>query len=297
MQSYRISLDEELIQVNRAIEFYLDWGEKLRTNPQNSEWVTDYYYGLLNVTKVASLRFRALFFAMRIQPVLSYIDQFVREQKRAPHILDLGCGFGLESTLLCLNGAKVHGVDAVKAKIDGAEHLKSIYEKTYQIQLNLSYERARLFDFDPSDDYDAVYSSATLHHIEPAHEAVKAIARFIKPGGFFFLSDENGYSLPQQIAVQKRIGWRTPRKLWMIDEETGQSFLFGNENIRFPFQWVRYTRSAGLIPCSIKYCRFLPPLDWSIERLVHWERRIRSIPILAQLGAIGFLLTARKPQQ
>jgi len=101
MQSYRISLDEELIQVNRAIEFYLDWGEKLRTNPQNSEWVTDYYYGLLNVTKVASLRFRALFFAMRIQPALSYIDQFVREQKRAPHILDLGCGCGLESTLKC----------------------------------------------------------------------------------------------------------------------------------------------------------------------------------------------------
>lgn len=292
---YHVSAAEELAQVDRAINFYLDWGEKLRSIAKDSELITQYYSRLLDENKVAALRFRALFFAMRLQPVLSYIEQFKIEKGYPPHILDLGCGFGLESTLISLSGAKVHGVDAIREKIEGAWKLKTLYENAYQTQLDLTYDRIRLFDFYAPDCYDAVYSSATLHHIEPAGEAIKAIADVIKPGGFFFLSDENGYSLPQQIVVQKRIGWTSPRKLWLTDPETGEQFLFGNENIRTPAQWTWHMRNAGLVPESIKYCRFLPPLDWPTERLVRWERRLRSIPVIAQLGAIGFLFIGQKP--
>jgi 2-polyprenyl-3-methyl-5-hydroxy-6-metoxy-1,4-benzoquinol methylase len=291
---YQVSLDEELAQVGKAVEYYYSAAEEISQSSTYSAGMTHYYRKAIDAPN-ASLRFRALFFAMRLQPVLTYIAEFVRAQRRPPYILDLGCGFGLESTLICLSGAKVHGIDGSRDKIDGARERQAAYEEAYQKKLDLSYDLVNLFKFHPTEPYDAVYSSATLHHIEPAGEATKVISGLIKPGGYFFLSDENGYSLPQQLVVQRRIGWRTPRKYWTTDEETGEKFLYGHENIRAPFQWTGHMRKAGLEPQSIKYCRFLPPIDWPIERLVKTERLLRGVPLVAQAGAIGFLLTANKP--
>jgi SAM-dependent methyltransferase len=291
---YQVSLEEELAQVNNAVAYYYSAAEEIGQSSAYSSGMTHYYRKAIDEPN-ASLRFRALFFAMRLQPVLTYVAQFVRDQGRPPHMLDLGCGFGLESTLICLSGAKVHGIDGSRDKIDGARERQAAYEKTFQQTLDLSYDLVNLFKFHPTEPYDAVYSSATLHHIEPAGEAMRVISGLIKPDGYFFLSDENGYSLPQQLVVQQRIGWRTPRKYWMTDEETGEKFLYGHENIRAPFQWAGYMRKAGLEPQSIKYCRFLPPIDWPIERLVKTERLVRSTPLVAQAGTIGFLLTAYKP--
>ena len=228
------------------------------------------------------------------QPVLSYICQFVKEQSRLPHILDLGCGFGLETVLLSLTGAKMHGVDGWLPMIQVAQQRLTTYQNKHNIQLDLTYEHKNLFHFEALEPYDAIYSSATLHHIEPPTDAFRKIASLLKPGGQFFLSDENGYSPLQQIAVQKKIGWIKPRKYLRTDPDTGEKFWYGNENIRPPYLWARYMRQAGLQPAGIKYCRFLPPVDWSVERLVKLERRVRNIPVIAQLSAIGFLFNAQK---
>jgi SAM-dependent methyltransferase len=231
---------------------------------------------------------------MRLQPVLSYITQFTKEQGRAPYILDLGCGFGLESALLALTGAKVHGVDGLRPMIETAQKRLKNYQQRHNIELDLQFQHANLFRFDPPQAYDAVYSSATLHHIEPVADGFKKIAEVMKPGAPFFLSDENGYSPVQQLVVQKRIGWLKPRKYLLVDPDTGQEYMYGNENIRASFQWANHMRRVGLHPTAIKYCRFLPPLDWTVERLVSVERRLRTIPFVAQLGAIGFLFIATK---
>jgi len=296
MQPYQIERNEELLQVNRAVEFYSGWADKLRQMPSGNALITHYYRGMLDSTNPATLRFRALFFAMRLQPVLTYVNTFKQRQNRPPHILDLGCGFGLESTLICSTGAVVYGVDAFDTKIQGARELQSHYEKAYGIKLDLSFDTANLFNFTPAQPYDAVYSSATLHHIEPAPRAMEAISQLLKPGGYFFLSDENGLSPVQQLAVQKRIGWFSARKQWRTDVNTGKQFLYGNENIRAPFQWASHMHRADLQPQTLKYCRFLPAVNWPIERLVDTERRLRTIPIISHFGAIGFLLTAYKPE-
>src|SRR5262245_10815617 len=108
---YRISLAEELSQVEKAIGYYLDWAEEFRTTPRETPFIAYYYRGLLDPSQETAIRWRALYFAMRLQPVMSYIDDFHRQHGRAPRILDLGCGFGLESMLLSRQGAVVHGVD------------------------------------------------------------------------------------------------------------------------------------------------------------------------------------------
>jgi 2-polyprenyl-3-methyl-5-hydroxy-6-metoxy-1,4-benzoquinol methylase len=291
---YHIPFDEEIIQVNKAVNYYLDWAREFRTIKYDWDFLHTYYKGLLDPTQTTRIQFRALFFAMRLQPVLSYIQQFKLQHNSAPRILDLGCGMGLESLLLSLAGAVVHGIDPWSEMIKFAQYRQTKYQAHYGIQLNLDYEHINLFKYTPSEPYDAVYSSATLHHIEPVSDAIKKISQLIKPDGYFFLSDENGLSPVQQLAVQKKIGWIHPRKFWRIDSDTGERYLYGNENIRATFLWGRYMRDAGLKPQTIKYCRFLPPLERSVEWSVKWERGLRSIPILTELTAIGFLLSAKK---
>ena len=290
---YKVGLDEERRQVSTAVEYYFNWAEEFRSTSYDWDFITSYYRGLLDPTRTTAIRFRALFFAMRLQPVLSYICQFISNQSRPPHILDLGCGFGIESVLLALTGAKVHGVDGWKPMIEQAQKRLGSYQTKHNIHLDLRYDHKNLFHFEPSEAYDAVYSSATLHHIEPIFEAFQKIATLIRPGGYFFLSDENGYSPIQQVAVQKKIGWTKSRKYLRTDPDTGEKFWYGNENIRPPFQWAKHMKRAGLSPLTIKYCRFLPPVDWSVDQLIKVERLLRSIPAVAQLGAIGFLFTAQ----
>jgi SAM-dependent methyltransferase len=289
---YQVRFDEELRHLERAMQYYSDWGKEIESRNYQSEYLRKYYAGYSSTT--ASVRFRALFFAMRIQPVLSYIEEFCRAQQRAPRLLDLGCGYGMETLLLGMAGAQVHGVDVSDEKIGMAGAIKRNIERKHGVSLDVSFEFANLFQFRAVSPFDGVYSSATLHHIEPVADAFQSIANLIVPDGHFFLSDENGFSPVQQLMVQKRIGFTKPRKLLMTNRETGEQYWYGNENIRAPFLWARYMRNAGFHPLSIKYCRFLPPLDWTLTRLIKVERGLRSLPIVAQLGAIGFLLTAQK---
>jgi 2-polyprenyl-3-methyl-5-hydroxy-6-metoxy-1,4-benzoquinol methylase len=294
MTYYQVALDEELQQVNRAVAYYLDWAEEVRSHDFSWDFVKQYYKGLLDPTQTVAIRFRALFFATRLQPVLTYVTDFQRQYQRPPRILDLGCGFGLESILITLTGASVYGVDAWDKMVDQSSQSKERYEAQHNLVLDLEFAQESLFKFSPDETFDAVYSSATLHHIEPPDDAFKAIAHLIKPQGYFFLSDENGYSPIQQLAVQKKTGWVKPRKYMREDPQTGELYMYGNENIRPTFLWEKHMRQAHLEPKSIKYCRFLPPIDWPVERMVKFERSVRNIPLLAQLSAIGFLLTAQK---
>jgi SAM-dependent methyltransferase len=292
---YEISFEKELAEVEYAITYYLDWAEEFRRTTFDWDFVTYYYRGLRDASKVSQIRFRALFFAMRIQPVLTFVREFVSTNGHPPLILDLGSGIGLESLLLSLAGASVHGVDGWLPMVEQAQARQSRYEERFELNLDLHYTYENIFKFNPGVTYDAVYSSATLHHIEPIDEAIQRITDLIEPGGLFFLSDENGYSPIQQLAVQKKIGWIKPRKYLRTDPDTGEKFLYGNENIRFPVRWRILIRQAGLEPRSIKYCRFIPPVDWPVEKLLQAERMIRNMPLIGPISAIGFMLISEKP--
>jgi SAM-dependent methyltransferase len=294
--SYRVSFDEELRQVHWAVDHYIEMARLIAASKgAHLESLTHYYRKLSNAPE-SVLRFRALFFAMRLQPVLSWIRQFTAQHNRGPAVLDVGCRFGMETILISLAGAATHGIDAEDHAIEEADRFKAAFERQQQGGLPIQYQVADLFTFTPPQAYDAVYSSATMHHIEPAGLACAAVGRLTKPGGWFFLSDENGLSPIQQVAVQRRIGWRRPRTYWMTNPATGEKFLYGNENIRPPFVWARHLRKAGLEPRAIKYVRFAPPADLSLERLVKLERRLRVIPALAQFWAIGFLMATQRAQ-
>jgi SAM-dependent methyltransferase len=140
---YHVDFDEELRHVSWAVQYFDDWGREIESSDYDSDYLKQYYSGY--TAKTAWVRFRALFFAMRLQPVLSYIEQFQHENRRPPSILDLGCGFGREAILLGLYGAQVHGVDVSPEKIEVAGKIKQIIAGKQRTSLDLNFGVTNLF--------------------------------------------------------------------------------------------------------------------------------------------------------
>ncbi len=92
---------------------------------------------------------------------------------RGLRMLDLGCGDGPLTKELENRGADVIGVDASPAMI----------EKAKELGLNVAVMDARELTFE--NEFDAIFSNATLHWVKPPELAVAGVARALKPGGIF----------------------------------------------------------------------------------------------------------------
>lgn len=90
-------------------------------------------------------------------------------------ILDLGCGTGHLTAQIAAAGATVTGLDSSPSMIAAAQ----------QNYPHLTFILADAADFSLSEQFDAVFSNATLHWVTRAEAAVACIARALKSGGRF----------------------------------------------------------------------------------------------------------------
>ena len=90
-------------------------------------------------------------------------------------ILDLGCGTGQLSSEIAATGATVMGVDRSPEMISQARH------KFPTLEFDVCDARELPF----AQEFDAVFSNATLHWIPQADLVIAGIARSLKPGGRF----------------------------------------------------------------------------------------------------------------
>ena len=88
-------------------------------------------------------------------------------------ILDLGCGTGQLTSEIASTGATVVGVDYSQEMIAEARN------KFPKLQFDVCDARALPF----TQEFDAVFSNATLHWIPQAEQVIAGIARALKPGG------------------------------------------------------------------------------------------------------------------
>jgi len=88
-------------------------------------------------------------------------------------ILDLGCGTGHLTAQIAESGAQVTGVDRSAEMIAAA---REAYPN-----LKFEIEDARSLPF--REEFDAVFSNATLHWVREAEEALRSICRALRPGG------------------------------------------------------------------------------------------------------------------
>ncbi|CAF1235327.1 unnamed protein product [Adineta steineri] len=100
-------------------------------------------------------------------------------------VVDLGCGYGWFCRYARENGAKhVLGLDISQKMLNKAKQMTSDSEITYRQE---DLEQVEL----PTNTYDLVYSSLTLHYIENLSTLLKTIYQSLTSGGYFIFSAEH----------------------------------------------------------------------------------------------------------
>ncbi len=95
--------------------------------------------------------------------------------RQGERILDLGCGTGQLTEKIAGFGAEVLGIDKAPAMIEQAR-------KNYP---NLHFEVADATNFHFREQFDAVFSNATLHWIKEPEQVITCIWQALKSGGRF----------------------------------------------------------------------------------------------------------------
>ena len=95
------------------------------------------------------------------------------DPKKGERILDLGCGTGDLANTLYEGGVEVVGVDKSESMVKLATSKYPQIPFSVQDATQLTYQ----------NEFDAVFSNATLHWVLPPKEAVKCIYECLKQGG------------------------------------------------------------------------------------------------------------------
>lgn len=88
-------------------------------------------------------------------------------------ILDAGCGTGHLTKKIAERGAHVTGLD----------HSGPMIEQARTAFPDLTFIERDLLTFETADPYDAIFSNAALHWIQPPETAAHNLFRALKPGG------------------------------------------------------------------------------------------------------------------
>jgi 2-polyprenyl-6-hydroxyphenyl methylase/3-demethylubiquinone-9 3-methyltransferase len=116
---------------------------------------------------------------------LSYIQQHVALAGR--EVLDVGCGGGILSEAMALEGAQVTGIDM------GEEPLRVADLHTLETGVEVEYRQIpveTLADERPAS-FDVVTCMEMLEHVPDPGSVIDACARLVKPGGHVFFSTLN----------------------------------------------------------------------------------------------------------
>ncbi|WP_026576744.1 class I SAM-dependent methyltransferase [Bacillus sp. UNC438CL73TsuS30] len=110
-------------------------------------------------------------------------------------ILDLGCGTGDLANKLYEFGVEIVGVDKSQNMVEQATRKYAQIQFRVQDATNLDY----------NNEFDAVFSNATLHWVQPAIQALHGIYKSLKQGGRFvaeFGGKGNVQAITDEIILQ-----------------------------------------------------------------------------------------------
>ncbi|HUL15794.1 MAG TPA: methyltransferase domain-containing protein [Terriglobales bacterium] len=134
------------------------------------------------------------------------------EPKAGERILDIGCGTGHLTAEIATSGAEVVGIDRSEEMI--AEARKKFPELRFEVK------DAKELEF--AEEFDAVFSNATLHWIGEPERVIEGIARALRPGGRFVAEFGGEGNIAKLIAALHR----ACKKLGMEFSEEMQPWYF-----------------------------------------------------------------------
>jgi SAM-dependent methyltransferase len=115
-------------------------------------------------------------------------------------ILDLGCGTGHLTAAIARAGAEATGIDKSPEMIDQAR-------RAYP---DLRFEVAEAADYRAAHPFDAVFSNAALHWMQPPGAVAGAIRRALKLGGRFVAEFGGRGNIASIVNVTGRNPWFFP---------------------------------------------------------------------------------------
>jgi len=98
-------------------------------------------------------------------------------------VLEVGCGVGwLSAQIADRFQATVTSIDFNQVAIDTAQKAAD------SLGLNVKYEVADLFKFEPKETFDICISLGVLHHTNNCIAAIqRCVENYVKPGGYFYV--------------------------------------------------------------------------------------------------------------
>jgi SAM-dependent methyltransferase len=133
-----------------------------------------------------------------------YHDFLMRQLgARMDHVLDLGCGTGRFSRLLAERANLVTGIDVSANMIEAARR-----QSAGSARMRFVHADALQWDW-PDEQFEAIVSIATLHHL-PLGEILPKIKSALRPGGVFAMLDLRrcgllGSTVPAPYAMLLRL--------------------------------------------------------------------------------------------
>ncbi|MDF1846306.1 MAG: class I SAM-dependent methyltransferase [Parvibaculaceae bacterium] len=112
-----------------------------------------------------------------------YLHTFLDQLTVGAHILELGCGAGRDSEAMIAAGFHVDPTD-------GVPEIAAIAARRLQRDVGVM----RFDELSASNEYDAVWANATLHHV-PRNQlpsVIQSIFLALKPGGLHFANYKRG---------------------------------------------------------------------------------------------------------
>lgn len=143
------------------------------------------------------------------------------------HVLDFGCGVGMEARELQEAGNRVDVADLSTSNLELAARVLTLGDHVPDggVVCHLVTDQAPYFE--ASEKFDVIHCAGVLHHIPWAHEIVQRFHQVLKPGGEL------------RLMLYSDIGWQiatgTPVPHWNDKPEHAPGF----------HQFVRYFDGVG----------------------------------------------------
>lgn len=110
----------------------------------------------------------------------------MRYLRKGQSLLDLGCGYGIDSLFFARKGVKVTALDFSSSSVAYLqEHLTKDTEKNVTV---MQHDLSKKLPF-PDNSFDAVYAHLSIHYFDDAttQKIVDEVRRVLKPRGLFFV--------------------------------------------------------------------------------------------------------------